>query len=275
MAEPDIDVREAVQAVQGVQAEELESSEEGELSEVELEAVDLGWNPEGVEGKRNLSPEEFIDRQSFYDEIKHLKRQVKQTNNVVDALKTHNDTIAERSYEKAIQDLKAQKKVAAADEDLGAVIAIDDQIDAVKEEQAASKANTVQETVTKDDWDTSFNTFTDQNIWYGRVPEMTQRADVLGRTYMASATNPTPEECYQYVQKHIKADFPEEFGAAKQSRRAKPAAVASPQGGAKPAARTKKHSLSELDTATRKIAETLISSGTITEEKYLKDYFSE
>lgn len=33
-----------------------------EYSEIELEAIEHGWNPEGVEGKRNLSAEEFLDR---------------------------------------------------------------------------------------------------------------------------------------------------------------------------------------------------------------------
>ena len=100
----------------------------GDYSEVELEAIEQGWNPEGVEGKRNLTAEEFLDRKPLYDDLRKTKRQIRKQQEQLEALKKHVSIADERARERAIRELTQQKREALENEDYDGVIAIDEQI---------------------------------------------------------------------------------------------------------------------------------------------------
>ena len=63
-----------------------ETSGGEDYSDVELEAIEHGWNPDGVEGKRNLSAEEFMDRKPLYDKIHATEKKLRrlETNAISD-----------------------------------------------------------------------------------------------------------------------------------------------------------------------------------------------
>jgi len=88
---------------------EQEVVAEPELTEVEQEAMQHGWTPEGVEGKRNLSAEEFMDRQPLYDDIRSLKKQTRKQQEAIDAMRQMQVVIRKRAAEEAIAILNAQK----------------------------------------------------------------------------------------------------------------------------------------------------------------------
>lgn len=253
-------------------AEEGGEDEGVEYSTAEQEAMDKGWNPDGVEGKPNLSADEFLRNESFFKEIHKLKRELKKNGEVVEALKTHNKQTAQKAYDKAVKDLKAEKKIAAKEEDLERMLEIDEQIDDLHEaKQEAEKAAPVEAPagLTEADFKNAYDDFVKDNVWYGRRPEMTADAEAIYDNYTRKNPNALPEDRFTHVKDEMKKIYPDDFG--NQNRR-RNAAVATPSKSGTPKA-AKKYSLNDVDEADRAIANTLIRTGTMTEEEYLADYF--
>ena len=259
-------LHESVTAAVTTEVEEA-GTDEVVYSEAEQEAIDKGWNPEGVTGKRNLSAEEFLDRESFFDEIHKLKREVRSQKQMVDALQQHNTTISEKAYEKAIKDLKSQKVQAADNEDLGAIIQIDEKIEELRDAREQGKASTQTESATPytpQDWGNAYEDFVDKNSWYKTDRKRQVFADSIGTTYAQANPTASPDEVYSYVIKEVTKEF-------KEAAPAKPAAVA-PAGRSGGKASAKKYKLSDIPEGDREIAKIVISSG-VSEEDYLKQYF--
>lgn len=239
--------------------EEQDVAEEStpEYSEVELEAIEHGWNPEGVEGKRNLSAEEFLDRQPLYDDLRSQKKQIKRLNEGVEALKKHYETQLERDRTRIINELKAAKKAALESENYDAVIDIDDQI---AETQAQAKKPATNE---------DFSDWVEDNEWYNTDSEMKEYADMVGAGYYQNHPNKSVSEVYNYVSDEVKKRFPEKFGG--NPARQKPSPV---EGAAKGRQGTsKQYSEKDLPEQDRQIMNTIVRSGAMTKQEYLKQYF--
>lgn len=242
-----------------------------EYSAIEQEAMDKGWNPDGVEGKPNLTAEEFIRNESFFKEIHKLKRELKKDRDVIEALKEHNKQTTQKAYEKAVKDLKAEKKLAAKEEDLERVIEIDEQLEGLQtaKKEADEAEPTVPEGMTEQDFAQAYNDFAKENVWYGRRPEMTADAEAIYDQYSRKNPNALPEERFEYLTKEMKKLYPDDLG---NQNRKRSAAVSTPSKSGTPKS-AKKHTLNDVDAADRAIANTLIKSGTMTEAEYLADYF--
>ena len=125
------EIRQAVlEATSGVEEEaEVELvSETTEYSEAEQEAMAHGWRPEGVEGKRNLSAEEFLERGKLIDDIKDLKRKYKKTQEAFDALRVHHNRVKASEREKIVEELKLQKRLALEADDYERIVDIDEKL---------------------------------------------------------------------------------------------------------------------------------------------------
>lgn len=237
-----------------------------EYSEVEQSAISMGWNPEGVEGKRNISAEEFVERKSLYDRIHKLEKQVKGSDKVVDALKKYNEQIAEKAYERALSDLKSQKFEALENGDSARVLQIDDELEKLKVEKPQVPVEENTEAYSPEEWSKGFNSFAKDNVWYGRRPEMTEHADNIGSLYKQTNPDVSPEELFAYVQGEIKTKYQDFFEDLP-----RPTKVAA--GGKRVAGSGNKKTLKDVPEGDREIALTLIRSGTLTEEEYIKSYF--
>jgi len=234
-------------------------------SDVEEMAVGMGWNPEGVEGKRNLSAEEFIDRQPLYDDIRTLKKQTRKLQAGVDALKESHSHVAARAREGAIKELQEQKKFALENENYDDVIKIDDEI-------AAERAN-VDESPSEN---AEFETWVDDNEWYHQKPDMRDYADTIGAGYLQKNPKSSLTDVYEYVRKETEARFPTEFGGGNDApdtdgnrRRSTPVEGA---GRGRVAAGTR-YSARDLSEDDQRIMNTVIKSTGMTRDQYLKDYF--
>lgn len=238
-----------------------------QLTAAEQEAMEKGWNPEGVEGKRNLSAEEFLDRESFFDEIHKLKREVRTQKEMVDALKQHNSQVSEKAYEKAVRDLKAQKRVAASNEDLSAVIQIDEQIEELRDAKAQQEAQAPApaQSYSQEDWGDAFEAFRRNNEWYTKDRVKTAFADSIGVQYANTNPTATPEAVYKYVASEVRKEFSD--GQTKPK-----AAAVAPAGRSSGKPQAKKYTLADVPEEDREIAKIVISSG-VSEEDYLKQYF--
>ena len=249
--------------------ETKENSEE--YSESEQEAMDKGWNPEGVEGKPNLSADEFLRNESFFKEIHKLKRELKKNGEVIGALKEHNSQTQQKAYDKAVKDLKAEKKLAAKEEDLERMLEIDDQIEElaeVKQEADSTAVNEVPEGLSQEDFQEAYVDFTKNNVWYGRKADMTADAEAFYDEYSRRNPNALPADRFTHVNKEMRKAYPDDLGNQNRKR----AAVSTPKKGGQSAS-AKTHTLSDVDEADRAIAKTLIKNGVMTEKEYLADYF--
>lgn len=235
-------------------SEEDSGSGEVEFSETEQDAIEHGWNPEGVDGKRNLSAEEFMDRKPLYDKIHANEKKMKRLQESMDAFKVHHEKVAELERAKAVDELKNQKKIALENEDYDTVIDIDDKIAEHKAVPPAPQANAV-----FDDW-------IEENVWYNQDSEMKEYADTIGNGYAAKNPNKPLIEVYEFVASETKKRFPDKFG---NPRREAPSPVeASPRRRAS----SKKLSARDLPEEDYRMMKTIIRGGGISEEQYLKEY---
>jgi len=241
---------------------EQEVVAEPELTEVEQEAMQHGWTPEGVEGKRNLSAEEFMDRQPLYDDIRSLKKQTRKQQEAIDAMRQMQEGIRKRAAEEAIAKLNAQKKTALENENYDQVIAIDDEIAAQRASESAPETQT----------NIAFEQWVDENEWYTQDADMKQYADIVGAGYYQQNQNRSTQEVYDYVTKEVKKHFPEKFGNV---NRTKPSSVEGATKGRTVTSPKSKHSIKELPDSDIQIMKTLLRTTNMTEAEYLKDYFGE
>jgi hypothetical protein len=238
------------------------SNEEVEYTEIELEAMEHGWRPEGVEGKRALTAEEFLDRQPFYDEIRALKKDNKKLRTSVDKLVSHQRTIAERERAAALEELKQKKAYLLENEDYEGVVEVDEQIAETKAQADAPDVNPNQEV---------FEEWSEKNDWYEANEEMKRYADMIGHGYGAANPGTPLEKILNYVENEVKARFPNEFG---NRRREAPPPVEGASRGRSRSAKAR-YSARDLPEADRDIMRTIVRTGVMSEEDYLKEYFGQ
>lgn len=233
---------------------------EPELNEIEIKATEMGWNPEGVEGKKNLSADEFIDRQELYNEIHSLKRSVKTQKKQYEDLSEHYNKVAEHEREKAIKELKSQKKVALENDDYDAVVEIDDKIlDAKTSEQNSKQTQNVDNDI--------FDKWVTTNTWYDKNDEMKEMADDLGALYYNQNPNQSLDDIYKKVTERVQKMYPKEFS---NPNRDKPNAVEGAQNSSKRSTK-KRYTANDLNDVQRKVMNRFVKSGVLTEEQYVED----
>ena len=244
---------------------ELEQQEEEQgdeqLDPIAQEAIKHGWNPEGVEGKRNLTAEEFMDRQKLYDDIRSLKKQLRSQKEAMDTLSQHHSKVRELEREKIIKELKEQKKLALEERDYDAVVEIDERLQKHSSEPK-------KEPETNND---AFIEWVADNSWYKTDPELQAAANAYGAGYYAANPEEDLKDVYKKVTERMQEMYPDKFGITENVARKSPPKVE----GRKPSTSTKNKSrlsVSDLTEDERSIMRTLVKSGALTEEQYLKEY---
>jgi hypothetical protein len=232
-----------------------------EYSEVELEAIEQGWNPEGVEGKRNLTAEEFLDRKPLYDDLRKTKRQIRKQQEQLEALKKHVSIADERARERALRELDSQKREALEDQNFDAVIAIDKQIRETENAPLATETPT----------NAAFENWREENDWYDEDAELKDYADMVGTHFAQRHPEKPVSEVFEHVTKEVKARYASKF---KNERREQPNPVEGAVRG-RAAGSKQKHSERDLPEEHRQIMNTLVKGGTMTKDEYLKSYFGD
>ena len=153
---------------------------EVEYNEVEQSAITKGWKPEGVEGNPNISADEFLRNESFFERIHKLERNNRQLQTSMDEMAGQHTKIAELERQKVMDELKAKKKVALAEEDYDAVVDIDERIAETRDEVVSDAPVSKEPAVNQE-----YNTWAAQNPWYNEDtnPELYDEATTLGFAY--------------------------------------------------------------------------------------------
>jgi hypothetical protein len=121
-------------------AEEAVETSTEEVSAIEKQAMDLGWDKTGEKakaaGKRILSAEEYVDRQSLYNKIDSQKHELTDLKkSLTTALETFKKS-EEIAYQKALTELTKQREAAIKDGDLKSTYALDNQLTEVYKRRA-------------------------------------------------------------------------------------------------------------------------------------------
>lgn len=234
-------------------------SEENELSPVEQEAIALGWQPKEQfesdpknEGKKWRSADDFMDRKPLFDKIDQQGRELKEVKKALSHLAHQNSRVEQLAYERAIQDLKAQKVQALEEADHAKVVEIDDALTQLKAappqpQQPGPNPEFVQ--------------WAQKNEWYVKDAKMRNTADGIGMSLHREGKAPT--EILQEVEAQIKRIYPEQFGLKK--------VPPSPDNGGTRQSGGKSVETS-LSPEEKRIMDTIVRTGALSKDEYLKQF---
>lgn len=247
--------------------QEVDKQEAPELSPIEEKAMSLGWRPkEQFEGEEEefIDAKEFVRRQPLFDRIENQNKQLKNVTKALEALKVHYTRVEEAAVQKAINQLKAQRKSALADGDGDSFELIDDEIKKAETQlqqiEQVKNNPIVEETVVHPEW----QAFQSRNPWYTSTGYMRKFADEIGQELAAKGVAPT--EVLKQVEQAVRKEFPTKF--TNPNKQNAPDVEQSRGSGSKP---TGKESDSFMNEQERKVMNDLVRSGLLTKEKYIAD----
>lgn len=243
------------------------SSEVKTFTKVEEKALDQGWVPQddfkGEEHKW-VDAGEFLRRGELFGKIDSQNRELKETRKTLEALQQHYLKVQETEYKRALTDLKKQKKDALIENDVEAVLDVDERIDALREDQlkeAAASAKAHQ-TQASSEPHPEFVAWTNKNSWYENNKPMRAFADARGNELQSEGKSPT--EVLRLVAEEVRKEFPNKFYNPKRDE----AGSVEGSGSQKQSGSSGKVELSDLETT---IMKKLVGQGVLTKEAYLAD----
>lgn len=201
-----------------------EAGGEKQLTDIEVLAMKMGWNPEHDENSgRAFKPAEqyILDSKQIQDTtVKTLNTLKKSNEELVKGmqnLKTHYNKSAEIErgrIDTEIAALKNTRDMAIEDADKGKVKTVDDQIenlqkskkdmdDSIKENKQATTAS----------FDSLSKDFMEKNSWYGKNQEMTNYVDAQSERFRGLSD----EVYFEKLQEAAMTMFPEAFKGQQQS----------------------------------------------------------
>lgn len=253
--------------------EELDNEEEEEYSEVEQEAMKLGWDPnfEGNEHKRAISAEEFVDRQRLYDDLRKRGKENQRLQKAVEELRQSHQVIAGQAYKRAKRELENEKRTAYEEGDTTRALEIDKEMRELDEDQKKVESGSESNEATQ----AAFDSFREENPWYDKDPELRGYADMIGTGIVnmnPERAQNDPESFFEEVAAQVRGRFPEKFetGGGRKKRAGNSVEGDKPGGKA-----GKKRSIKDLPEEAREVAKRVVETGVMTEAEYVADYYGE
>ena len=196
-----------------------------EYTPIEQEAMEQGWRPkEEFKGdpERFIDAGEFIRRGELFAKIDHQNREMKQLRNTMEQFAKHHQNVEKSAYDRAIKDLKAQRKEALAEGDVDRFDELDQQIDETVE--AREKFVEQQRTApVVPEINPKFAEWVQKNPWYSKDVMLQGAADRYGIELAKQGMDPV--EVLKAVEKKVKEEFPHKFSNPNRER---PGAVETP-----------------------------------------------
>lgn len=180
-----------------------EAQEAPEVSETEQQAMSLGWKPEEEfkadnPNKKWRTAEDFMDRKSLFDKIDDQHRKIRDLERGMKSFAEHNAKVEQMAYDRAVKDLKAQKKEALAEGDLVKAETIQDQIETVGTQKVIAQQQFAQ--AQTQPVAPEFQAWLVANDWYEKDPDLRAYADGVGNQ-LASSGLQGPELLRQVSEK--------------------------------------------------------------------------
>ena len=261
-------------ATQEAQTEGIEV----EVSEVDeetlAEAKRQGWVPQS---DYNGPEDRWVDADTFVKKGKEinallrkdnefLKREVSEMKTTMMEFKKFHADTEKRAYDRAMLDLRDQKKEAINTGDGDKVLQIDDAIDELKQARAIEKV----EVRPSNQPDPTFVQWNEDNPWFGKDTELTEEANLIGEVIKRKQPTLIGEAFLDEVTKRVKKAYPEKFT---NTNRARPSPV---EGTTAPKSNQKGgKGYNDLPPEAKQACQKFEKQGLITREAYLKEYFGE
>lgn len=270
-----------VEVVETPEADEIESeaggeSQEAPLSEIEQRAAASGWMPlkdwvaAGYEESDWRSAREFNDRGELIGSIKTLNKKVEQYDKALKAFATHHNKVFEAAHKKALEDLKAHKKLAIREGDHELAEEIAEEIEHEKQEfqrQARELTQPVrQQTPNQAEAMAEMQAWQARNQWYAKDEDLREAANGFMLAYIqkekAKGNMPTRIEVLEHAARKVKRLKPD----------SEPARREPPAMGVRGKAPSKGGKVSiQLTPEEKQVMKALVDSGEMTREQYLKE----
>lgn len=226
-----------------------------EFTELEQEQLAKGWDPDGVK-----SAEEFARAEPLYEKIKAQSKELKQTKRAVDELKALMQKQEKLAYQKALDTLRQEKDEAILRGDLSTVREIE------KQQQEMDNAPQPVAAPVADFLERYGDLFKSTDYEEMKIVEfVTRRDSELMRRKLP------PEEHVKLVEEHMMKEFPNYFGAGKETvgrAQGVEAGLGSNVAG-KPSA-IKKHTFHSLSDEQKKVARDFEKLGIMKTDEYIK-----
>jgi len=258
---------EAVEGQEAIKTPDPVETKVVEFSPTEQTAIDQGWVPkEDFQGEEHkwVDAAEFLRRGELFSKIDSQNRELKETRKTLAALEQHYLKVKDTEYKRALADLKKQKKEALIENDVEAVLEVDEQIEELREEQIAAARAAAQAQMTQQQSapHPEFVAWTNRNSWYQTNRTMTAFADAFGADLREQGK--APSEVLRLVTEEVKRKFPDKFYNPKRDE----ASSVEGSGTQKAGASKGKIELTELESS---IMKKLVGQGVLTKEQYLAD----
>jgi hypothetical protein len=247
-----------------------------QLSEAEQTAMAQGWLPKDQwEGE----PEDWIPARQFlrngelFGRINTYKHKVQSLEKSVEALVKHNEQVFDAGYKAALEQLKAERRVALRDGDVEAVEQIEERMDELKTE-ATEKKEEFKQVVTpqQSTMHPAWEPWVETNNWYSKDAAMRGYADGEAKKIVddarAKGANIEFDKLLVEVSRKVKERFPEKFGS--QQRTVVKDDGKAGAGGSRKAVKSDdiEANMSSMEI---ELMNTIVRSG-VSKEKYLEDY---
>lgn len=251
-------------------APEPGGNEEPQHSPIELQAMSMGWRPKDQwQGNEDdfVEAKEFVQRKSLFDKIDSQSRQIKNITRTLADFKAHYDNVERAAYQRAYNELKAQRRQALEEEDTRTALQLEDKMEQVQAEYAQKvEQQRVEQASQSKEPDPVFMQWVQQNQWYVNDPVLHNLADAVGKQYFDSHPTATEHDVFAHVEKVVKEKFPEKFPG--NPRRAAP----SPVDGGSQRTGVKRDNF-KLPPEHQAIMERFVKTiPGFTKEQYIKDY---
>lgn len=249
----------------------IEETEVVVVSPYEEEAQGQGWMPKdkwvelGNSEEDWRSAREFVERGEIFKTNHSLKRELQRTQLALTALQRHHQYVFEKAHQKALTDLRKERREAVKEEDADRIEKIEEEIQKVENEHQQSRVQLAQESASAAvvGPHPDFTAWVGRNTWYQTDTELREYADAVGLLYMQKNPGTDPTDVLKHVESRVRKQFSDKFGA----RRAAPNAVSVGD-------RTYKKSASDnivLDEMETKIMNDLVAAGEMTAAEYKKE----
>ena len=210
-------------------------------------AREKGWRPkEEYEGDPEgwVGAEEFVKRQPLFDKIKNQSKKLKELERTVEALAKHYQSNVQQARDRALAELKAERKEAIEMGEADKVELIDERIQTVKQmpDPVAPPPSLAPE----------IEQFVESNKeWFNKDQDMTAFAVSYNEAYLKNHPGDLAKSLDETI-KAVKRAYPDKF--ANQKRTAPPAV----EGGGAPLGSNSKYSVSRLNREQKLVYDQLV-----------------
>lgn len=250
-------------------------------TELQQKAMEMGWNPEGVEGKPSIGSGEFVRNKSFFDEIHKLKKEIRSQQQGVQKLIRANANAKKQGREEALNELREQRRLAAEKGDTVKMLDISEEIERKQAEKDPDE-DLVDYDAIRDRLVKAGQGYISANqSWYTTNDVMKSYADSLhDKLYEQHATEIAdgvyePEELFLEIDEKMKDKFPEEMGVQKPKAKRKPMTRTTESGGKQGSAPGKRYTLDMLPADQRDVARQVMRDFKMKEAEYVKSFLGE